>query len=158
MPKDGTPTMTVVDRVMAGDAQQVWDVLADGWLFPVWVVGATHMRDVDASWPEPGAQLHHEVGAWPMSLSDTTQVVECEPMRRLVLRARAWPAGEALIEITTEPHPDGTFVRMAEGTSRGPAYLLDNPLQRRVLKARNVETLRRLAAIVENRKKPSNQR
>jgi uncharacterized protein YndB with AHSA1/START domain len=158
MSKHGTPTMTVVDRVMAGDAQQVWDVLSDGWLFPVWVVGATHMRDVDASWPEPGAQLHHEVGAWPMSLSDTTEVVEREPMRRLVLRARAWPVGEALIEITTEPHEDGTLVRMAEGTSGGPAYLLDNPLQRKILKARNIEALRRLAAIVENRKKPTNQR
>jgi uncharacterized protein YndB with AHSA1/START domain len=158
MPKDGKPTMTVVDRVMAGDAQQVWDVLSDGWLFPVWVVGATHMRDVDDSWPEAGAELHPEVGAWPMSLSDTTQVVESEPKQRLVLRARAWPVGEALIEITLEAHRDGTLVRMAEGTSRGPAYLLDNPLQRKVLKARNVETLRRLAAIVENRKQPSYQR
>jgi uncharacterized protein YndB with AHSA1/START domain len=158
MPKDATPTMTVVDRVMAGDAHQVWDVLSDGWLFPVWVVGATHMRDVDDTWPAPGAQLHHEVGAWPMSLSDTTQVIESDPGRRLVLRARAWPVGEAVIEITVEPHPDGASVQLAEGTSRGPAYLFDNPLQRKILKARNVETLRRLAAIVENRKQPSYQR
>src|SRR5436305_10536712 len=140
MPKDATPAMPVVDRGMAGDAHQVWDVLSDGWLFPVWVVGATHMRDVDDTWPAPGAQLHHEVGAGPMSLSDTTQVIESDPGRRLVLRARAWPVGEAVIEITVEPHPDGTFVRLAEGTSRGPAYLLDNPLQRKILKARNVET------------------
>lgn len=158
MPKDAAPTMTTVDRVVGGDPRHVWEVLSDGWLFPVWVVGATHMRNVDGTWPEPGAKLHHEVGAWPVSLSDTTQVLESEPERRLVLRARAWPVGEAVIEITLEVHPDGTRVELSEGTSRGPAYLLDNPLQRKILKARNVETLRRLAAIVENRKQPSDQR
>ena len=25
----------------------VWAVLADGWLYPVWVVGAARMREVD---------------------------------------------------------------------------------------------------------------
>jgi hypothetical protein len=93
-----------------------------------------------------------------MSLSDTTEVVAADPERRLVLKARAWPVGEACIEITLEKQPDGTRVQLAEGTSRGPAYLLDNPIQRKILQARNVETLRRLAAIVENRKQPSAQR
>jgi uncharacterized protein YndB with AHSA1/START domain len=143
--------MTTVERVIAGEPEQVWEVLSDGWLYPVWVVGATHMRDVDDNWPDEGAQLHHQVGAWPLMISDTTQVAACEPTRRLALQARAWPMGAARIEITIEAHRGGTLVRMAEAPARGIAYRLDNPLLRKILIARNTECLVRLAAIVENR-------
>jgi uncharacterized protein YndB with AHSA1/START domain len=146
--------MSRVERVIGGSPEQVWAVLADGWLYPVWVVGATHMRDVDDSWPGKGARLHHQVGAWPLMLSDTTQVVRSEPAQELVLQARAWPTGEARIEITIEAHPDGALVRMAEAPSHGPAFHLDNPLLRRLLVARNNESLARLAAIVEHRPSP----
>lgn len=148
--KPGKP-MTVVERVMAAPPEQVWAVLSDGWLYPVWVVGATHMRDVDDSWPTPGAKLHHQVGAWPIMLSDSTEVVRSEPKRQLVLQGRAWPAGEVRIELTIEPHADGSLVRMGETPTHGPAFFLDNPLQRKLLSARNRETLGRLASIVENR-------
>jgi uncharacterized protein YndB with AHSA1/START domain len=144
--------LSVVERVIAGDPDQVWAILTDGWLYPVWVVGATHMRDVDDGWPEPGSQLHHQVGAWPLLLSDTTQVAECEPTRRLVLQARAWPMGAARIEITIDPHPDGSLVRMGEAPARGPARWFDNPLVRKLLIARNKECLFLLAAIVEHRR------
>jgi hypothetical protein len=143
--------MSVVERVMAGDPDRVWAVLSDGWLYPVWVVGATHMRDVDAGWPHEGARLHHQVGAWPVLLADTTQVVQSEQSNRLVLQARAWPVGEARIDITIESHPDGALVRMAEAPTHGRARWLDNPLLRKLLVARNNESLERLAAIVENR-------
>lgn len=144
--------MSRVERVIGGSPEQVWDVLSDGWLYPVWVVGATHMRDVDDHWPGEGARLHHQVGAWPLMLADTTQVVDSEPARRLVLQARAWPTGEARIEITIDSHADGTLVRMAEAPTHGPAFRLDNPLLRRLLVARNNESLARLAAIVEHRR------
>ena len=143
--------MTTVERVMAAQPEQVWAVLSDGWLYPVWVVGATHMRDVDESFPATGAKLHHQVGAWPMMLSDSTEVLLSEPKRHLVLQGRAWPAGEARIELTIEPHAEGSLVRMAEVPTHGPAHFLDNPLQRKLLAARNRETLGRLASIVENR-------
>ena len=42
-------------RVVAATPDQVWRVLADGWLYPLWVVGATRMRDVDEHWPAVGA-------------------------------------------------------------------------------------------------------
>ena len=35
-------------------AKQVWDVLGDGWLYPLWVVGASRIRDVDDGWPAEG--------------------------------------------------------------------------------------------------------
>jgi hypothetical protein len=150
-------SIPTVQLSMAGDPDRVWQILSDGWLYPVWVVGATHMRDVDETWPQVGARLHHQVGAWPFALSDTTEVIESEPPRLLRLLGRAWPAGEVHIDLTIEPHSDGALVTMAEAPVRGPARVLDNPLQRKLLMARNRESLTRLAAIVENRRVPERQ-
>jgi|SRR5579875_1774886 len=147
--------MTTVARVVRADPERVFSVLTDAWLIPVWVVGATHIRDVDESWPQPDARVHHEVGPWPVSISDSTAVVECDPPRRFVMQGRAWPLGELRIELTVEPHPAGARVTMAEAPSYGTARVLDNPLQRKLLAARNRESLARLAAIVENRREVS---
>ena len=38
------PTNT---RIVHATPDQVWKVLADGWLYPLWVVGASRMREVD---------------------------------------------------------------------------------------------------------------
>jgi uncharacterized protein YndB with AHSA1/START domain len=144
--------LTTVERVVHAEPDRVFDVLTDAWLLPVWVVGATHIRDVDQTWPAPRSKVHHQVGPWPISISDSTAVVECDPPRQLILQGRAWPLGEVRIELTVERHDDGTLVRMAEAPSYGTARVLDNPLQRRLLAARNRECLARLAAIVENRR------
>ncbi len=63
-------------RLMDATPEQVWKVLSDGWLYPLWVVGATRMRDVDEGWPAVGTRLHHSVGSWPLMLDDTTEVLE----------------------------------------------------------------------------------
>ncbi len=86
-------------RIVKAPPTAVWEILADGWLYPLWVVGASRIRDVDPSWPEQGSQIAHSVGAWPMLIDDTTEVTECRPGQLLALRARAWPAGEAAVEI-----------------------------------------------------------
>ncbi|MDO9496445.1 MAG: SRPBCC family protein, partial [Nocardioides sp.] len=83
--------MSTNERVVQATPEQVWEILCDGWLYPLWVVGASRMRDVDDSWPEVGSKLHHSVGAWPALLDDNTEVEECRPLRMLRLRARAWP-------------------------------------------------------------------
>lgn len=144
--------LTAVERVVHADADRVFSVLSDAWLIPVWVVGATHIRDVDVTWPEPDSRMHHQVGPWPMSFSDSTAVVEHDPPHRFVLQGRAWPIGEMRIELTVQPHDGGALVRMAEAPSYGTARLLDNRLQRRLLAARNRESLARLADICENRR------
>ena len=145
--------MTVVERAIAATPEQIFDVFRDGWLLPTWVVGATHIRDVDAAWPAADARVHHQVGCWPLMISDTTAVVTYEPPRKLVLQARAWPVGEARIELTVDAQDGGSMVRMAEAPSHGSARILDNPLQRKLLAARNRECLARLAAIAENRQR-----
>jgi uncharacterized protein YndB with AHSA1/START domain len=136
---------------MQADLARVFDVISDPWLIPVWVVGATHIRDVDSEWPSPGSRLHHKVGAWPLALSDSTAVVDYEPPRRLVLQGRAYPFGEVRIELTVSAAANGSLVRMGETPTHGVAYALDNPVQRRILRARNRESLDRLAAIAEHR-------
>lgn len=91
--------MTTTERSVQAPPEDVWKVLADGWLYPGWVVGATRMRAVDPEWPAVGSRLHHSVGVWPAVLDDHTEAVECEPHRRLALRAKGWPLGEARVVI-----------------------------------------------------------
>ncbi len=134
--------------------ERVWAELSDGWMFTGWVVGATHIRDVDSSWPEVGARLHHQVGAWPLVVNDSTAVIESQPPHRLVLQARAWPAGEARIVLSVEADGAGSLVRMAEQPTDGPGRWLSNPLQNELLRRRNVESLARLASIAQKRPLP----
>ena len=138
-------------RLMACSPQDVFDVLANGWLFPTWVVGASRMRDVDESWPAEGARLKHSFGVWPFLLDDETVVREWDPPRRAVISPKGWPIGEALVTIEVRPRSNGCIVRIQEKAQKGPATLLPHSVLDLYLHARNVETLRRLAFIAEGR-------
>jgi hypothetical protein len=127
-------------------------VLADGWLYPTWVVGASRMREVDQSWPQVGSRLHHSVGNWPLLLDDRTEVLECQPGRLLRLKAHGWPAGAAEVVIELDPQPgSATLVRIREDASEGPATLVPGPARQLAIVPRNREALRRLAFIAEGR-------
>ena len=143
--------MSVNSRVIKTVPERVWDVLADGWLYPVWVVGATRMRDVDSEWPAQGSKLHHSVGVWPLVVSDDTEVLECETRQLLRLRARGWPAGEAEVAITLSATGADTLVEISEDLVSGPGLLVPEPARAPMIKLRNTETLRRLAFIAEHR-------
>ena len=143
--------MSTTTRSVSATPEQVWKVLSDGWLYPLFVVGASRMRDVDESWPAVGAKLHHSVGTWPLLIDDTTEVVEIEEGKRLLLLARGWPAGQANVDISLEPDGDATVVTINEDASAGPGLLVPKPLRDVQLHWRNVETLRRLAFVVEGR-------
>ena len=141
-----------VERVIKASPEQVWSVLADGWAYANWVVGASAIRDVEAEWPAVGAQIHHSVGAWPVLLSDSTSVTACEPHRSLTMQARGWPLGEATIAVTLEQlGVDETKVVMTEDATRGPGRLVPFPLRQAAIVPRNRESLRRLSLIAENR-------
>jgi hypothetical protein len=143
--------VSTTSRVMACTTEDVFSVLADGWVYPLWVVGAARIRDVDAGWPAVGSRIHHSVGAWPALLDDTTSVMELDPGRRIRLRARAWPGGEAKVVIDVEPLDEGCRVTITEQAVRGPATWVPKVLQDVGLHPRNVESLRRLAYLAENR-------
>jgi uncharacterized protein YndB with AHSA1/START domain len=140
-----------VSRIVGVPPERVWLELADGWVYTSWVVGATHIRDVDPNWPEPGSKLYHTVGPWPLTIKDHTEVLEAVAPRRLVLNARAWPVGEAHIELTLEAVPEGTRITIAEWPQRGVAAWTRNPVTDALLRARNRESLSRLAALAEHR-------
>lgn len=143
-------------RRMACRPEDVFAVLRDGWVYPVWVVGAARMREVDAVWPEVGAKLHHSVGPWPLLIDDATVSEEWNPPRRMVMTARGWPIGEARVTIEAKPVGDGQcVVRIREDAATGPARLIPKPLRDLILHWRNTETLRRLAFIAEGRARTS---
>lgn len=143
--------MSTTSRPLAATPEQVWEVLADGWLYPLFVVGAARMRAVDDTWPAVGSRLHHSVGSWPLLLDDTTEVLEVEEGRRLLLLARGWPAGQAHVDISLQPSGETTVVTMTEDATAGPGLLVPKPLRDAQLHLRNVEALRRLAFVVEGR-------
>ena len=143
--------MSRVSRVMRATPEDVWKVLADGWLYPLWVVGATRMREVDDHWPSEGAELHHSVGTWPLILDDTTAVLESRPPTLLALEARAWPTGKAVVRLRLEPHAEGTRVTIEEDAVSGPGRLVPAPVRKPMLVWRNTEAMRRLAFLVEHR-------
>lgn len=135
-------------RRMQCDPEAVFDVIAEGWLYPAWVVGASRMREVDSSWPQPGSRLHHSVGVWPLLINDSTSCIEWDPPRRAALTARGWPLGEARVTIDVKPQGDGCLVKIQEEAVSGPAVLV-SPLIDLLLLWRNAETLHRLAYLAE---------
>ena len=143
--------MSENQRTVHASPEAVWQVLSDGWLYPVWVVGATRMRDVDTDWPAPGSRLHHSAGVWPVVVNDETRVESIEPQRRMQLRAKGWPLGEADVVIELEPVGDETVVTIREDAATGPGRLVPGVLRAPVMKWRNSETLRRLAFLCEGR-------
>jgi hypothetical protein len=138
-------------RVMDCTVDDLWNVLSDGWLYPLFVVGASRMREVDAGWPGVGACLHHSVGAWPALLDDTTEVLEVEPQRMLRLSARAWPAGRAAVVFRSSTVSGQCEVTLEEDAVSGPGALVPSPVRQPMLHWRNQETLRRLALLAERR-------
>lgn len=143
------------ERRISTTPERVWDVLADGWLYPLWVVGATRMREVDDTWPAVDSRLHHSVGSWPVLVDDTTSVLECTPHSLLRLRARAWPTGDAHVTIQLSGAGADTLVEIDEDAASGPALLVPKPARDLGLHWRNVESLRRLAFLAERRADPA---
>jgi hypothetical protein len=83
-------------------------------------------------------------------------VIASEPLHRLELQARGWPLlGEARVVIELDPVADGTRVQMTEDATDGPGKLVPAPLRHPMIAWRNVESLRRLAYVVEGRTRES---
>jgi uncharacterized protein YndB with AHSA1/START domain len=129
---------------------QVYEVLADADSDADWVVSAKEIRASDPQWPAPGATFHHTQGAGPVTLKDTTSVLESEPDRRLLLEVRGRPVVTAHTEFLLEPSAaGGTHVTMRETSTGGILDAVHNPLLIAAVRVRNQETLRRLRKLVE---------
>ena len=73
--------MTQIERTIPAGAGQIFDVLADGWSYAAWVVGNSHVRDVDPEWPEQAP--------WNPPRSTARECNRGRPVEgRVVLRSR----------------------------------------------------------------------
>ncbi|MCD0445052.1 SRPBCC family protein [Glycomyces sp. A-F 0318] len=134
---------------VAAPPEAVFAVLADGWNYPSWVVGASRVREADEDWPAEGTRIHHSIGPWPLLIEDTTSVAVARPPRLLVLDARMWPLGRARIRFELTEGGKGTEVRMTELALGGPLSVLPVAVQTRLIAPRNRESLDRLSRLAE---------
>jgi NAD(P)-dependent dehydrogenase (short-subunit alcohol dehydrogenase family)/uncharacterized protein YndB with AHSA1/START domain len=130
--------------------EEVFAVLSDPECYPHWVVGAAGIRDQDEEFPAVGSRFHHKVGSWPVGVKDHTEVLEVEPPRRLVLKAKARPLGTATISLELAGSQGGTELRMEEVPGdRLTSLVIGNPVADPALRIRNAEALTRLKRLVE---------
>ncbi|ONI80573.1 polyketide cyclase [Saccharothrix sp. ALI-22-I] len=136
--------MIEVRTTVPTSVERVFAVLADGWSYASWVVGAAHIRQVDPGWPGTGTRIHHSIGVWPAAVKDVTTVLDVDPPRMLELEARMWPMGAARIRFELKTVSDGAEITMLEEAVKGPISLLPESVQSLFLAPRNRESLRRL--------------
>ncbi|WP_435201945.1 SRPBCC family protein [Janibacter sp. GS2] len=136
-----------IRETTSAPADRVWAIIADGWTYGAWVVGASRVRSVDEAWPAVGATLHHSVGVWPLVRDDVTSVLEVESGRRLLLAARVHPVGTQAVELTITPSGEGSIVTMREEVTHGPLRLVPRRLRQVGLTLRNREAVRRLCLL-----------
>jgi NAD(P)-dependent dehydrogenase (short-subunit alcohol dehydrogenase family)/uncharacterized protein YndB with AHSA1/START domain len=130
--------------------EEVFAVLSDPERYPEWVVGADTIRDYDEDFPQVGSRFHHKVGPGPVDIRDHSEVLEVDPPRRLVLKAKARPLGTATIKLDLRESADGTEVRMEEVPGdRLTSLFVGNPVGDTALRLRNAEALSRLKRLVE---------
>ncbi len=138
-------------RILHCRPEDVFDVLADGWLFTTWVVGASRMRGQDPGWPAVGTRLHHSFGVWPLVIDDVTTVLEWDSPHRMVIQPKGWPLGEARVELVVEEHRRGCKVTIVENAVAGPGSWVPDLLMQPMVWIRNRETLRRLGWVAAGR-------
>lgn len=130
----------------------VWSVLADADSYGYWVVGAKEVRSTSGEWPEVGSALHHTLGAGPAEVvKDRTEVMESRPETHLRLKAQMRPLGTAEIVLDLVPRGTATEVVMMERFVGGFLGRMYGKVISASVKARNVESLRRLGKLAEER-------
>lgn len=136
--------MSVNVRRFACSPEDVFTALADPWVFPTWVVGASRMRGADGHFPDPGSRLHHSIGIWPLVLNDETSVEVWDPPHRFQIEAKTRPVGTERVVIEVQPRGSGCVVRMEEEAITGIAARIPKAIADPILWVRNREALRRL--------------
>lgn len=143
--------MAEVSGVIGVPPAAVWETLSDGWLYAVWVVGTAKIRAVDPGFPAVGTKIHHGFGLWPVLIEDESEVLECEPGKRMLLQARGWPVGEATTLVELRVAGPGTAVRLVETPTKGIGAWVNNPVAEALLAKRLAEMLERLTCLAEGR-------
>lgn len=138
------------ESVIDAAPEDVFAVLADPRSYAVWVVGSRHVSAADEDWPAAGSGFDHTVGMPPVTIDDETVVLESDPPRRLKLHAKARPLPSAIVTLELRPEGSGTRVVMVEDFAHPLVNLIAGPLGHGLIRLRNIESLRRLKALVEH--------
>lgn len=142
--------MPGIQHVCPAPVERVFAVLSEPQRYGFWVVGAHDIEAADPHWPAPGASFRHEQGLPFVNLEDTSTVLACEPPTHLRLEVRVRPLLVAHVDLRLAPQDGGTRVRMEEEPVGG---LLAPVLRRRraraLVRARNLESLRRLCRVAQ---------
>jgi uncharacterized protein YndB with AHSA1/START domain len=133
---------------IAAPPEAVWDVLADPYAYPEWVVGSDRTLEADPDWPLPESKFKVRL---PLGWTDATHSREMEPNRRIVLDAAGGALGAMRVTILLRPEGDGTHVTLIERPTGPLKYLNLLPPVHLAIKARNVESLRRFKRLAEAR-------
>ncbi len=139
-------------RVIQSSPAQVWGILADGWLYPLWMVGATAARSLEGGWPASGATMRHQTGFWPFAFNERTEVIESREESRLSLRIIGPLLGEVHLTLDLTATGSATEVTLDRTLVSGPRRVIPTPLRMRILEPWGRETLSRLAFVAENRR------
>ena len=131
--------------------ERVFAVLADWRSYGDWVVGSRTMRGSDPGFPAAGTRFHHQVGVGPLNLNDHTSVLEVDQPRKLILKAKARPMGTAVVDMEMRREAGGTRVYMREDPGDTLSAFIFNPLTHLLVRGRNVESLKRLKRLAEDR-------
>ena len=131
--------------------ERVFAVLADWRSYGDWVVGSRKIRGADPGFPAAGTRFHHQVGVGPLNLNDHTSVLEVDQPRKLILKAKARPLGTAVVDLEMRREAGGTRVYMREDPGDALSAFVFNPLTHLLVRGRNVESLKRLKRLAEDR-------
>jgi uncharacterized protein YndB with AHSA1/START domain len=141
--------MATNEKLIDAPADKVFTVLADPESYAHWVVGSNEIRKYDKSWPAEGSTFHHTQGKWPLTVKDTSSVLEADPDRRLVLEVRTRPYVVAKVDLELIPENGRTRVRMTEFPTGGILKRVHNPVLDLLTYLRNARGLDRLARLAE---------
>ncbi len=134
--------------------ERAFEVLSQPRRYAFWVTGAREVNEADPEWPAPGSSFRHTQGIKPLLISDTTTVLAADPPHLLELEARVRPLLVARILLRLEDEDGGTRVTMDEQPTGGLLRLpLRVPPSPQIVRARNLEALRRLRLLAEGKKR-----
>lgn len=141
--------MATNEKLIEASPEKVFTVLADPESYAHWVVGSNEIRKYDKDWPDQGTTFHHTQGKWPLTVKDTSSVMEVEPNRKLVLEVRTRPFVVANVELELKAENGATRIRMTEYPTGGILKRIHNPLLDGLTHLRNSRGLSRLARLAE---------
>lgn len=130
---------------------EVFEVLADGWNYTAWVVGAKAITHVDAAFPLVGSRFGNRVRNGFRGIDGVTEVVASDRPRTLRLRASVGQVADADISFALRPIAGGTLVTMHEVPVGDRPFSVIGRWTSPLLRVRNAETLWRLKSVVEER-------